>query len=106
MSGSDTLSVEVTVSNKGGYDGEEIVQCYLSAPQWAVGGLKQKLIGHKRVFIAKGESRKVSFTVCREDLLRWNVNVKEWTALAGKYEVSVVPHSGEKNAVSFVYEGK
>ena len=45
MSGSDTLSVEVTVSNKGGYDGEEIVQCYLSAPQWAVGGLKQKLIG-------------------------------------------------------------
>ncbi len=106
MSGSDTLSVEVTVSNKGGYDGEEIVQCYLSAPQWAVGGLKQKLIGHKRVFMAKGESRKVSFTVCREDLLRWNVNVKEWTALAGKYEVSVVPHSGEKNAVSFVYEGK
>ena len=55
MSGSDTLSVEVTVSNKGGYDGEEIVQCYLSAPQWAVGGLKQKLIGHKRVFMAKGE---------------------------------------------------
>lgn len=97
----EKLMAKVYVTNNGAYDGEEIVQCYLSSPEWEKEGLKQKLIGFKRVFIKRGESKEVEFIVSKEDLLRWNMEKKKWDAKASDYEVSVAPHSGVKNSVSF-----
>lgn len=100
------ISVSVSVKNIGDYDGEEIVQCYLSSSDWEQRGLKQKLIGYKRVLLKKGETRNVTFELSDKDLLRWDVDKKKWQVLADKYEVSIVPNSGVKNAITFSYNRK
>ncbi|MDR3219010.1 MAG: glycoside hydrolase family 3 C-terminal domain-containing protein [Dysgonamonadaceae bacterium] len=101
LSDTENLSVSVKVTNSGQYDGEEIVQCYLSSPDWEREGLQQKLVGFKRVFIKKGASEKVAFTLSKQDLLRWDINAKNWAVTTDKYDVSIVPNSGVKNAVPF-----
>ena len=106
MSAGQPLSVSVAVKNTGSYGGEEIVQCYLSSPDWEQKGLKQKLIGYKRVFLNKGETRHVTFNISEEDLQRWDTKKKVWSVMADKYEVLIVPHSGMRNAMSFNYTGK
>ena len=83
-------------------DGEEVVQCYLSAPDWIKSGLKQRLAKYQRVFIRKGETKRVTFELFGEDLLRWNIDKKCWDTQSGEYIASVVPHSGVSNSVSFV----
>ena len=103
FSNEEEIVVTVDVKNSGGYDGEEIVQCYVSSPNWQKNNLKQKLVGYKRVFLKQGETKKVQFSLSKEDILRWNLTKKDWEAISGKYEVSVVSHSGLKNLVSFDY---
>jgi beta-glucosidase len=48
----------VRVSNSGGRDGDEVVQLYVAKPG---DGAKPTLAGFTRVYLKKGESRKVSF---------------------------------------------
>ncbi len=103
FSDKDTLSVTIRISNTGRFDGEEIVQCYLSSPDWEKEKLKQKLVGFKRVFLKKGETKELCFTLSKEDLLRWDTGEKDWRVVSDKYEVSVVPHSGITNPISFRY---
>lgn len=98
------IIVSAQVTNQGNCDGEEVVQCYLSSPDWAAQGLKQKLVGYQRVYLKKGETKRVEFRVEEGQLKRWNIKKKEWHRSSEKYEISVVPHSGEKNAVSFSYQ--
>lgn len=69
---SDTgFTVSVTVKNTGERDGEEVVQLYLS---WQ--GIQpapiRALKGFKRIFLSKGEEKRVSFTVSKEQLLLIN----------------------------------
>lgn len=103
FSGEEVLLVTARVSNTGQFDGEEVVQCYLSSHEWEQEKLKQKLVGFKRVFLKKGETKEIQFTLSKEDLLRWNITKKDWEAMSGTYEVSVVPHSGIKNKIPFHY---
>ena len=102
-SGGEDIQVTVSVTNSGQYDGEEVVQCYLSSPNWEKDGLNQKLAGFQRVFLKKGETKEVRFALSKEDLLRWDINKKDWNIVTDSYEISVAPHSGLKNATSFKY---
>ena len=65
-----SIVVWTDVTNSGNYDGEEVVQCYLSSPDWKAQGLKQKLVGYQRVFLKKGETKRVEFCVKEEQLKR------------------------------------
>lgn len=67
--------VEVTVSNTGDTDGEEVVQIYASWPDTAVGGRpKRKLVGFKRIPLSKGESKRIDVPVRASDLGYWDEN--------------------------------
>lgn len=99
-----SIEISVDVTNSGDMDGEEVVQCYLSAPDWIKSGLKQRLAKYQRVFIRKGETKRVTFELFGEDLLRWNIDKKCWDTQSGEYIASVVPHSGVSNSVSFIYK--
>ncbi|MBN1905974.1 MAG: glycoside hydrolase family 3 C-terminal domain-containing protein [Deltaproteobacteria bacterium] len=56
----DTASISVEVTNTGTYDGEEVVQVYVSHPEITDGPIRT-LQGFKRIFLKPGETRTVRF---------------------------------------------
>jgi beta-glucosidase len=88
LKGNESLQVEVTVSNTGDYDGEEVVQLYLNDLYSSVTTPKKSLRGFDRIFLSKGQSKKVSFTLTPDELALWNrdmVHIVE----PGRFEVFV-----------------
>ncbi len=83
----DPLTAEVTVTNTGKRDGDEVAQLYLEFPHTA-GAPLRALRGFKRVHLAAGESQTVQFELRDRDLSM----VTEAGApiiAKGKYSVSV-----------------
>jgi beta-glucosidase len=68
MKGNQTLDIKVTVSNKGKYDGEEVVQLYIRDLFGKVVRPVKELKGFQKIFIKKGESKTVNFKLTPEDL--------------------------------------
>jgi beta-glucosidase len=97
----DTITVSVKITNKGKYDGEEVVQCYVSSSAWQTDGLKQKLVTFKRIFLKKGTSGTMEFRIPVSELSRWNIEQHQWETQPGTYSVSVAPHSGKENSAVF-----
>lgn len=63
------LTVNVDVTNSGQRDGDEVVQVYAKLPNDSA---RIRLKGFKRIFIAKGETKKVSIDINTDDLMLWN----------------------------------
>ncbi|WP_054719737.1 glycoside hydrolase family 3 N-terminal domain-containing protein [Marinifilum fragile] len=68
MGANDQIIAKVKVSNTGKYDGEEVVQLYIQDLVGSVTRPVKELKGFKKVFIPKGESVEVEFTITAEDL--------------------------------------
>jgi len=68
LKGNQTLEIKVTVSNKGKYDGEEVVQLYIRDLFGKVVRPVKELKGFRKIFIKKGESKTVNFKLTPEDL--------------------------------------
>jgi beta-glucosidase len=83
----DPLTAEVTVTNTGKRDGDEVAQLYLSFPQVA-GAPLRALRGFKRVHLKAGESQTVKFELRDRDLSM--VTEAGAPVIAqGKYSVSI-----------------
>lgn len=65
----EALSFNVTVSNTGSVDADEVVQVYLSDLEASVVVPLHRLVAFKRVSIKAGESQKVSFTLTPESMM-------------------------------------
>lgn len=68
LKGNQTLNVSVKISNTGNYDGEEVVQLYIRDLVGKVVRPVKELKGFQKVFIKKGESKMVNFTLTPENL--------------------------------------
>jgi beta-glucosidase len=68
LAGNQTLNISVTVSNTGKYDGEEVVQLYIRDLFGKVVRPVKELKGFQKIFLKKGESKKVEFRLTPEDL--------------------------------------
>jgi len=68
LKGNQTLDIKITVSNKGKYDGEEVVQLYIRDLFGKVVRPVKELKGFQKIFIKKGESKTVNFKLTPEDL--------------------------------------
>ena len=86
---SDTISVLVKVKNTGKYDGDEVVQVYLSYPGSKVERPLKQLKGFSRVFIPAGESRTVKLSLNKEDLGYWDVNKHAFAVEKGTVKIMV-----------------
>ena len=80
--------VSCEVVNNGKYDGAEIVQLYVKAPQGVFKPIKE-LKGFTKVYLKAGESKKVSITVKKDDLRYWNIKENRWTTEGGEYELQL-----------------
>ncbi len=68
----EKLLVNCTITNTGNYDGEETVQLYTRDLFGSVVRPVKELKGFQKLFLKKGESKKVSFAIAADDLRFYN----------------------------------
>lgn len=100
MKANEKITASVTVTNTGNYDGEEVVQMYIIDPVASVSQPVKKLKGFQKIFLRKGESRQVSFTIAAGELKFYNSNLK-WIAEAGDFKVQVGTNSNDVKEAGF-----
>ena len=72
-----TLSVSAEVENTGSRAGSEVVQLYIRQQGTSVARPVRELEGFQKVTLAPGESKRVEFTLGREQLAFWNIDMKD-----------------------------
>lgn len=88
----DVLTARIKVTNTGGYDGEEIVQLYITDPAASVARAVMDLKGFQKLFIPQGETREAVFTVTTEHLKFYNSNLEHvWEA--GEFIIRIGAHA-------------
>jgi len=97
----DMLHIRVTVTNDGNYDGTEIVQLYIRDLVADVTQPVKVLKGFQRVFLKKGESKTIEFTLTADDLRIYDKDM-HYRYEPGKFEVFVGGNSRDVQQASFV----
>ena len=96
----ERLTVTVPVTNTGACDGTEIVQLYLRDLYADIARPVKELKGFRRVFIKKGETCNVTFTLTTEDLKYYNADLV-YKYDAGEFLVMVGPNSRDTREARF-----
>ena len=92
--GNQTVQVSVNVKNSGNYDGAEVVQLYIRDLVGSITRPVKELKGFQKVFIKKGDTKKVTFNLTPEDLKFYNNSLKyDWEA--GEFEIMTGTNSEE-----------
>jgi beta-glucosidase len=73
----EPLRVSAEVKNTGDRSGEEIVQLYIRQQGTSVARPVREMKGFRRIALASGESKRVEFTIGRDELAFWNIDMKE-----------------------------
>jgi len=97
------LKVSVDVTNSGKYDGAEVVQLYLRDMVGTVTRPVKELKGFQKVFLKKGETRTVEFTLTEKDLRFYNSELK-FVSEPGDFKVFVGTSSANTLEASFKLE--
>jgi beta-glucosidase len=87
----DGLTISALVRNAGARAGDEIAQLYINQPVASVSRPLRELKGFRRIALAPGESKRVTFTLTRHDLEFWSE--RGWTFEPGKFNVWIGPDS-------------
>lgn len=67
-----TIEVSVPVTNTGNYDGDEVVQLYVTYPDAKVEHPQKQLKAFERIYIKRGETKEVVLRVQHSDLTYWD----------------------------------
>ncbi len=103
LKGNQTLQASVTLTNSGNYDGAEVVQLYIRDVVGSITRPVKELKGFQKVFLKKGESKKVTFAVTPEDLKFYNNALKyDWEA--GDFEIMIGTNSEEVQRSKITWE--
>jgi beta-glucosidase len=86
VTGGDTITATVTVTNTGDRAGADVPQLYLTA---APDGARARLLGFERVELSPGESRRVELTADPRLLARFDGGAGRWSLAAGPYRVAL-----------------
>jgi beta-glucosidase len=82
----DSLNITIDVANIGHRDGDEVVQLYVKLPG---DNAAMRLKGFNRIYIPKGESQKVAFTLKSEDVSLWNMDAHAYGLPKGKMKLMI-----------------
>ena len=92
LKGNETLTATVTLTNSGKYDGEEVVQLYISDPVATITRSVKDLKGFQKVSIKAGESKEITFKITPELLKFYNSALKyDWES--GEFIIHVGTNS-------------
>lgn len=82
-----TVTVNVTVTNTGNRDGEEVVQLYVSYPDSKIERPVRELKAFARVALKAGETKSVALTLRAKDLEYWNVSRQHFELETGTLQL-------------------
>ncbi|AZB33290.1 beta-glucosidase BglX [Chryseobacterium bernardetii] len=92
--GNQTVQASVTVTNSGNYDGAEVVQLYIRDMVGSITRPVKELKGFQKIFLKKGESKKVTFDITPESLKFYNGDLKyDWES--GEFDIMIGTSSDE-----------
>ena len=102
MTADGTITVSVNVKNTGNREGSEIVQLYIADKKSSLPRPVKELKGFRKVKLAPGEEKTVSFTVDKTALSFFDDKKHQWVAEPGKFEAIVGASSRDiKGTVPF-----
>jgi beta-glucosidase len=79
LTGNDTLTATISVSNTGKYPGEEVVQLYIADPSASISRPVKELKNFKKIMIQPGETKNVEMNVTTDDLKFYNSDLRyDW----------------------------
>lgn len=81
----EEIQVSCEIVNNGRYDGAEIVQLYVKAPQSKVFKPQKELRGFTKVYLKADGSKEIKITVKRDDLRYWNIKENRPVLESGEY---------------------
>ncbi|HEY9113359.1 MAG TPA: glycoside hydrolase family 3 C-terminal domain-containing protein, partial [Bacteroidales bacterium] len=94
------VNVSITVNNTGNYAGEEVVQLYIHDLVGSVTRPVKELKGFQKVFLEKGASATVSFSIGDEELSFYRKDMSFGTE-PGEFDLYVGGSSATENSVRF-----
>ena len=96
----NAYEVSVTVKNTGSYDGKEVVQLYISAPDnKAANKPAKELKAYAKTKLLKpGESETLTLTVKAEDLASFDEAASAWVVAEGEYQFLIAASSQDIKA--------
>jgi beta-glucosidase len=95
------IKVSVDVTNSGNYDGAEVVQLYIRDMVGSVTRPVKELKGFQKVFLKKGETRTIEFTLTEKDLRFYNSELK-FVSEPGDFKVFIGTSSANTLEAAFV----
>jgi beta-glucosidase len=98
MSDNENVTVSIDVTNSGSYDGEEIVQLYIRDKVSSITRPIKELKDFKRVSLASGETKKISFTITPDKLKFYDINMEE-VVEPGEFDIMLGPSSQELKSI-------
>lgn len=97
------IEITAEVANTGDRDGETVVQLYIRDIAGSVTRPVKELRGYEKVFIPRGETRTVRFTITPETIAMYNQEMK-YVAEPGEFKVWVASHAEDnRNEGNFTY---
>ena len=99
-----SLQVSVEVTNTGRFDGEEIVQLYVADKVASMVRPVKELKGFQKVFIPKGQTKRVDFVLHAHDLGFWD-NTMQYVVEPGTFEIMVGKNSEDLQKKEATWKG-
>ncbi len=100
LSFKSNIEASVEITNSGNYDGNEVVQMYITDHFASVTLPNIELKGFSKIHLKKGETKKVTFQI-NSDLLRFYNSSNNFIAESGVFSVKICSSSAEGNIKSF-----
>ena len=98
LTGNQTLTASVAVTNTGMYDGAEVVQFYTRDLVGSVTRPVKELKGFQKISLKAGETKTVTFNITTEDLKFYNYDLKyDWEP--GEFDIMIGGNSRDVKTV-------
>ena len=87
-----TLKATISITNKGKYDGAEVVQLYIRDKVGSVTRPVKELKGFQKIWIKSGETKTATFNITTNDLKFYNSDLKyDWES--GEFDIMIGANS-------------
>jgi beta-glucosidase len=103
LTGNETLTATVSVTNTGKYAGEEVVQLYIQDPVASISRSVKELKNFEKIMLQTGEKKEVQFTITTEDLKFYNSELKYiWEP--GEFVIYIGSNSRDVKSVKVIWD--
>ena len=91
MKDTDELTVTVTVKNTGKRAGKAVAQLYVGDAEGYVNAVRpvRELKGFRKVALEPGESKEVSFSLCKRAFATWRAEIHDWWVETGDFTIEI-----------------